>query len=195
MLMNQELLAKYAYLDELDCRGWAWEILRRRDDYRTDYARLQTLAHPEPFDSEHAALTEKWHVRRLLDPDLREVPEFFYERYQNIPADLMEQSPREWDALGKEMRPPLFTLRTWKHSIICKDLNAQGYSLNEIARGLYPGFEGIPSQQQHEPARDRVNDDLKRLKILQAKYLKIAFSEEYAKEFGGILRFQQYNLS
>ena len=178
MLMNQELLAKYAYLDELDCRGWAWEILQRSDEYRADYARLQTSAHPEPFDSEHAALTDKWHVRRLVDPDSRKVPEFFHERYQNIPADLMERNPRAWDSLMVEKRAPRFTLRTWKHSIICKDLADQQVSRNEIALRVYPGFKGIPRQKRHRPGRDRVQDDLKRLKKLQAAYIKIAFENE-----------------
>lgn len=190
MLMNQDLLAKYAYLDELDCRGWAWEILWRNDEYRADYNRLQTFERPEPFDSEHAALAKKWHVRCLINPASRKVPEFFHERWQNIPDDFMLLRPPEWEALGSEMRPPRFNLQTWKRSIICKDLKDQGRSLNEIARRLYSGSEGKTSQEQHEPARDRVRDDLKRLKVLQAKYLKIAFYKEYAKEFGGISHFQ-----
>ncbi len=89
MLMNQELLAEYDYLDELDCRGWAWEILRRIDQYREDYRRLQKEEGPESFNSEHESLAQKWHVRCMLSPDSREVPEFFHERYQNIPRDLM----------------------------------------------------------------------------------------------------------
>lgn len=189
MLINQELVSEYAYLDKLDCRGWAWEVLRRSDEYRADYDRIQTSASPEPFDSKHEAIAKKWYVRRLLDPDSREVPEFFHECWQNIPDDLMLVCPPEWNALGSEMRPPRFNLQTWKRSIICKDLKDQGRSLNEIARRLYSGSEGKTSQEQHEPARDRVRDDLKRLKVLQAKYLKIAFYKEYAKEFGGISHF------
>lgn len=178
MLMNQELLAKYAYLDELDCQAWAWEILRRNDEYRTDYDRLQTFERPEPFDSEHEALTKKWHVRCLIDPASRKVPEFFHERYQNIPADLMRRNPRAWDSLMVEKTPPRLNLRTWKHSIICKDLVDQQVSRNEIALRVYPGFKGIPRQKRHRPGRDRVQDDLKRLKKLQAAYIKIAFEKE-----------------
>ena len=188
MLMNQELLAKYDYLDELDCRAWAWEILRRRDDYRADYDRVQTLEHPEPFDSEHESLAQKWHVQRMLSPDSREVPEFFNERYP-FPSDFMFLHAREWDALGKELRPPRFTLRTWKHSIICKDLKAQGCSLNAIALRLYPDPWGKSQVEQHQPGRDRVRDDLNRLKKLQGKYFEIAFSDEYSEEFGQVSRF------
>ena len=145
MLTNEKLIAEYAYLDDLDCRGWAWEFLRRNDKYRTDYDRLQTLERPEPFDSEHAALTKKWHVRRLLDPSSREVPEFIHERWQKIPADLMWRSPREWQALMIEKTPPGFNSQTWKRSIICKDLRDQKYSLNKAAEKLYPGYEGTLS--------------------------------------------------
>ncbi len=174
MLTNEELIAKYSYLNGLDCRGLAWELLRRIDKYRADYNRLQTFGHPEPFDSEHAALVKKWHVRRLIDPASRKVPEFFHERWQSIS---IRRRPAEWEALMMEKEPPGFKLETLKHSIICKDLKERGCSLNKIARRLYPGFMGIPSQPQHEPARDRVRDDLKRLKVLQAKYLQIAFSK------------------
>ena len=174
MLINQELLAEYAYLDELDCRGWAWEILRRRDDYRADYNRLQTLEHPEPFDSEHEALAKQWHVRRLLDPDSREVPEFFHERYQNIPDDLMWRNPREWGDLIMEKRPPRFMPEALKHSLICRDLEGQKCSHNEIARRLYPGYKSESQETRHHPARDRVRDDLKRLKIIETSYIKIA---------------------
>ena len=172
--MDQALLAEYAYLDDLDCRGWAWEVLRRNDKYRADYDRLQTLEGPEPFESEHAALANNWHVRRLFDPDSREIPEFFHERYQNV-NNLMWRDPHKWEALVIEMTPPRFNPVTWKHSIICKDLKVQGCSYNEIARDFYPGYKGKSHVTQHGPARDRVRDDLKRLRKLQAEYLKIAF--------------------
>ena len=87
MLTNEELIEEYSYLDDLDCRGRAWELLRRNDEYRADYDRLQNLKHPGPFNSEHAILAKKWHVRRLLNPNSREVPEFFHERWQSIPDD------------------------------------------------------------------------------------------------------------
>ena len=176
MLINQELLAEYDYLDELDCRGWAWEFLRRRDDYRADYDRLQTLEHPEPFNSKHEPLAEKWHVQRLLDPDSREVPKFFYPRWQDISIDPTVLHPREWEALMIEKRPPEFNSQTWKRSIICKNLKDQGCSINEIARRLYPGHEGRSTDPRHHPARHLVQGDRKRLERLQADYLKIAFS-------------------
>ncbi len=134
MLTNEELIAEYTYLDDLDCRGRAWEILRRNDEYRADYERLQTFERPEPFDSEHAALVKKWHVRRLLNPKSREVPEFFHERWQNISYNLMLRSPAEWEALTMEKEPPRFKLEILKHSIICKDLKDRGCSLIEIAQ-------------------------------------------------------------
>lgn len=31
----------YAYTKNLDNKGWAWEFIRRRDDYRTEYARCK----------------------------------------------------------------------------------------------------------------------------------------------------------
>ncbi len=174
MLINQELLAEYDYLDELDCRAWAWEILRRRVDYRADYDRLQTLEHPEPFNSEQESLAQKWHVRRMLSPDSREVPEFFHERYQNVPIDLMARNPREWQALMMEKQPPRFMPEALKHSLICRDLEGQKCSLNEIARRLYPGHKGESQETRHHPARDRVRDDLKRLKKIETSYIKIA---------------------
>ncbi len=174
MLMNQELLAKYDYLDELDYRGLAWEILRRHDDYRADFDRLQTLERPEPFNSEHESLAQKWHVRCMLSPDSREVPEFFHERYQNIPIDLMWRNPREWQALMKEKQPPRFMPEALKHSLICRDLKRQKCTLNQIAERLYPGHKGESQITRHHPARDRVRDDLKRLKKIETSYIKIA---------------------
>ena len=175
MLTNEELIAEYTYLDDLDCRGLAWELLRRIDKYRADYNRLQTFGHPEPFDSEHAALVKKWHVRRLIDPASRKVPEFFHERWQNIS---ILRPPAEWEALMMEKEPPGFNLKTFMHSIICKDLKDRGCSLNKTARRLYPGFKGKSHYEGHDPARHRVQGDLTRLKKLQAEYLKIAFSDK-----------------
>ncbi|MDP6516142.1 MAG: DUF6499 domain-containing protein [Alphaproteobacteria bacterium] len=174
MPTDKALFAKYVYLDDLDLRGWAWEFLRRNDDYRNDFDRLQKLAHPEPFEAEHAALALKWHVRRLIDPESCEVPEFFHERYQ-LDDDLMWRDPRKWDAMMAELQTPHFNLRTWKHSIICKDLRAQGYSQNEIAWRLYPGFADKNIDIQQHPSVYRVRDDLIRFKKLQAEYIKIAF--------------------
>ena len=174
MPTDKALLAKYGFLDDLDLRGWAWEFLRRDDDYRNDFDRLQKLAHPEPFEAEHAALALKWHVRRLIDPESCEVPEFFHERYQ-LDDDLMWRDPRKWDAMMAELQTPHFNLRTWKHSIICKDLRAQGYSLNKIASRLYPNHQGQSQQTQHDPARHLVQGDLRRLKKLQVDYIKIAY--------------------
>ncbi len=134
MLTNEELIAEYTYLDDLDCRGQAWELLRRNDSYRADYDRLQTFQHPDPFGSEHATLVKKWHVRRLLNPKSREVPEFFHERWQNISYNLMLRSPAEWEALTMEKEPPRLKLEILKHSIICKDLKDRGCSLIEIAQ-------------------------------------------------------------
>ncbi len=178
MLLNLELLDDYAYLDELERPAWAWEILRRNDNYRTDFARLQALADPEHFKTEHAALAEAWHVRRLIDPDSPEVPEFYHERWQNIPDDLMWRRPAEWEAIMIEMEPPKFYREPWKHSIICKDLKDQGYSLNKSAKHLYPGHLGVPNDSRHHPARDQVRRDLKRFEKLLSEYLKIAYSNK-----------------
>ncbi len=84
MLTNEELIAEYTYLDDLDCRGQAWELLRRNDEYRADYKGLQALGHPEHFGNEHAALAKKWHVRCLIDPASRKVPEFFHAEWEKI---------------------------------------------------------------------------------------------------------------
>ncbi len=184
MLTNEELIAEYAYLDDLDCRGQAWELLRRNDSYRADYDRLQTFQHPDPFGSEHATLVKKWHVRHLIDPDSRKVPEFFHERWQNISSDLILRNSAKWKALSKEKEPPGFNRETFMHSIICKDLKDRGCSLNKIACRLYPGFEGRSHDTKHHPARQRVRDDLARYKKLQAGYLKIAFSDTYSEIFG-----------
>ncbi len=56
MLTNEELIAEYTYLDDLDCRGWAWEILRRSDEYRADFNRLHALGRPLPRGFETANL-------------------------------------------------------------------------------------------------------------------------------------------
>ena len=178
MFMNQALLAKYDYLDELDCQGWAWEILRRNDEYRADYNHLQALERPKPFDRKHESLSKKWHVRRLLDFTSQEVPEFFHEHWQDIPADLMLRRPTEWQALIKATEPPAFNSQTWKRSIICQDLKDRGCSINEIARRLYPDYEGQSHETRHRPARHLVQGDRNRLKHLQAEYLKIAFSNK-----------------
>ncbi len=184
MLTNEELIAEYTYLDDLDCRGQAWELLRRNDSYRADYDRLQTFQHPDPFGSEHATLVKKWHVRHLIDPDSRKVPEFFHERWQNISSDLILRNSAKWKALSKEKEPPGFNRETFMHSIICKDLQDRGCSLNKIACRLYPGFEGRSHDTKHHPARQRVRDDLARYKKLQAGYLKIAFPDTYSEIFG-----------
>ena len=173
MLTNKDLVAKYAYLDELDGRGWAWEFLRRNDGYRADYDRLQTLRRPEPFDSEHAALVNKWHVRCLLHYRSDEIPKFFHEVWEKI---TIESDPIKWRDVYIEKKPPQFNPETWKRSIVCKDLRDHGCSLNETARRLYPGFEGNSHDTRHEPARHRVQGDLKRLKKLQEAFLKIAYS-------------------
>ena len=174
MLINQELLAEYDYLDELDCRGWAWEILRRIDQYREDYRRLQKEEGPESFNSEHESLAQKWHVRCMLSPDSREVPEFFHERWQDIPDDLMIRHPAEWEALMIEKRAPRFMPEALKHSLICRDLKRQKCTLNQIAERLYPGHKGESQITRHHPGRDRVRDDLKRLKKIEPSYINIA---------------------
>ena len=177
--LNQELLTDYAFLDELDYRGWAWELLRRNDDYRADYARLQTLDQPEPFESECESLSEKWHVRPVQSPDSNEVPEFFHERWQNIPADLWVSSPKDWDALWMEKRAPGINLLTWKRSIISKDLTDSGCSLNKTASNLYPNYRRDlarpeTTETSDDPCKHLVIGDLSRLKKLQTEYLKIA---------------------
>lgn len=176
MLTNEELIAEYTYLDDLDCRGQAWELLRRNDEYRTDYKRLQAFERPEPFDSEHAALVKQWQVRCLIDPASRKVPQFFHAEWEKITYELFQHHPFEWQDLMKEKEPPGFKLETLKHSIICKDLKDRGCSLNKIARRLYSGVLRESDNEKHDPARHRVRGDLDRLKKLQAEYIKIAFS-------------------
>jgi hypothetical protein len=173
---NQDLLAEYAFLDELDYPGWAWEFLRRNDEYRADYAHLQTLKRPEPFESEYESLSLKWHVRPFQSPDSKEAPEFFHERWQNIPADLMFSSPHEWRALLVEMQSSAKNLLTWKRSVIAKDLRDSGYSLNKAAKKLYPAYRKdlVQEGDTNHPCKHLVRGDLLRLKKLQAEYLQTA---------------------
>ncbi|MDX1400327.1 MAG: DUF6499 domain-containing protein [Kiloniellales bacterium] len=165
-------MAEYDYLDELDDAGWAWELLRRSDEYRSDYERLQV----DTTDSAHDALAQKWHVVRMVNPDLREGPQFYCEQYEsNYLYNLMWKA--QWDHFMSKNKTPRFNLDTWKCSIICKDLQAEGCSLNQIAQRLYTGYKSPSHETQHHPARDRVRDDLTRFKKLQAAYLKIAYSQ------------------
>ncbi len=113
----------------------------------------------------------------MLDPALREVPEFYCEQYEReYLDDLWQQYPRQWGKFVSENKPPRRNPDTWKHSIICKDLRIQRRSLNEIAELLYPGYRSESHDTRHHPARDRVRDDLARFKKLQPAYLKIAYS-------------------
>lgn len=177
MLLNQELLEEYAYLDELDRPDWAWKFLRRNGEYRKDYDGLQKLERPEPFDGTHSTLIDKWHVRRLLDYRSDERPEFFHEDWGKFTLDFMSKHPLEWSSLYENWEPPQFNPEPWKHSIICKDLNDRECSFNKIAEIFYPGHSGISHDRRHKPGRDRVKDDLDRFKKLQSKYLKIACLE------------------
>ncbi len=101
----------------------------------------------------------------------------------------MLEHPHEWNDLAKELRPPLFILRTWKHSVICKDSRIQCLSYNDIARHLYPDSKGTSHDEQHEPGRDQVRDDLVRFERLEADYQKIAFANDYTDEFAQPLGF------
>ena len=148
--LNQDLLAEYAFLDELDYPGWAWEFLRRNDEYRADYAHLQTLKRPEPFESEYESLSQKWHVRPFQSPDSKEAPEFFHERWQNISIDIVFPNPTKWAALEMEKRGPGINPLTWKRSVIAKDLRDSGYSLNKVAKELYPAYPS-PSSSRRRP--------------------------------------------
>lgn len=168
-------MAEYDYLDELDDAGWAWEFLRRSDEYRADYDRLQN---PDSANSEHEQLTTKWHMRGMLDPASREAPSFYYESYESsILHNLMRHHPRQWDKFMSDNKAPRFNADTWKHSIICRDLQIEGCSLNEIAMRLYPGFTSPSYETRHHPARNRVRDDLARFKELQSKYIRIAYRQ------------------
>jgi hypothetical protein len=167
-------VAEYDYLDKLDDAGWAWEFLRRSGNYRADYDHLQTL---DASDSEHDDLAKKWHVRRMLDPTLREVPEFYCEQYEReYLDDLMRQAPRQWDKFVSENQPPQFELDVWKRAIICNDLSNMDPSPTSIARRLYTGYKNESHEREHHPARHRVRYGLKRFKELQSEYLKIAYS-------------------
>jgi len=172
--LNQDLLAEYAFLDELGYPGWAWEFLRRNAEYRADYIRLQTLERPEPFESEYESLSLKWHVRPFQSPDSKEAPEFFHERWQNISIDF--SNPTKWAALEMEKRGPGINPLTWKRSVIAKDLRDSGYSLNKVAKELYPAYRENLAQKgdTNDPCKHLVRGDLLRLKKLQAEYLKIA---------------------
>ena len=176
MATGNELIAHYNYFDRLDFPGRAWEFLRRRDDYRADYRHLQTLKRPEPFECVHSALSNKWHIRRLLSPDSRTVPEFFHESWDDITLESIIQESEYVMELMADKKPPKLNTRTWKHSIICKDLKDQGLSRNNTAKRLYPDYPGDSHYARHQPGRQRVRDDLKRLEKLQAAYLKIAYT-------------------
>ena len=167
-------MAEYDYLDELDDAGWAWEFLRHSDEYRADYDHLQNL---EPSDNRHDELARKWHVRRMIDPALREVPEFYYEEFEQSSLDILRrQKQHSYITFVTENAPPPFNRDPWKHSIICKDLKNQGCSLNKIAKHLYTGYKSESHDTRHHPARGRVRDDIARFDKLQPAYLKIAYS-------------------
>ncbi len=166
-------MAEYDYLDGLDYAGWAWECLRRSEDYRADYNYLQSL---DASETEHEHLANKWHVMRMLDPASREVPEFSYPPYEPSHLDdFWQRNSPAWSKFMSENKRPRFSTDAWKHSIICKDLQNARYSLNKIAERLYPGHKSLSHDTRHHPARDRVRDDLARLKKLQSDYLKIAY--------------------
>ena len=171
----QDLLADYDYLDDLDRRGWAWEFLRRCEKYQSDYRSLQDLEHPEPFNRKHKALAEKWHLKRMMDPSSRERPEFFYECFEQVDY-LMKFDPRRLDDLWVKMKPPRFTNRTGKNSIICWHLKARGLSRNESAELMHPGHERRPTETPNHPLIHRIVGDLERFENLQAEYIKIAYS-------------------
>jgi hypothetical protein len=167
-------VAEYDYLDELEDAGWAWEFLRHSDEYRADYDSLRNL---EAADNEHDELAEKYHVKRMLDPALPEVPEFYYEEFeQSSLGKLWQQNQHKCIVFESENKPPPFNRDPWKHSIICKDLKNQGYSLNNIAKHLYTGYKSESHETRHHPARDRVRDDLARFDNLQSAYINIAYS-------------------
>ena len=174
--LNQDLLAEYTFLDQLGYPGWAWEFLRRNDEYRADYIRLRTLERPEPFESEYESLSLKWHIRPVHSPDSNEVPEFFHERWQNISIDIVFPNPTKWAALEMEKRGPGINPLTWKRSIISKDLIDSGCSLNKAAKKLYPAYRKdlVQEGDTNHPCKHLVRGDLLRLKKLQAEYLKIA---------------------
>jgi len=166
-------LARYDYLDELDCVGWAWEFLRRTDEYRADYDRLQTL---EQSDSKHIGLAKKWHVKRMLDPTLRELPEFYCEEFEQIHLDrLWQQDQHACLAFKIENQPPRFNHDTWKRAIICKDLTSKESGPTNIARSFYTGHNGKSHKREHHPARHRVRYGLHKFEKLQHEYLKIAY--------------------
>jgi hypothetical protein len=174
-LTLQDLLADYAYLDDLDNRGWAWEFLRRCEKYQSDYRSLQNSKHPKPFDNKHKALAEKWHLKRMMDPSSREIPEFFYECFEQVDY-LMKFDPRRLADLWVKMKPPRFSNDVGKDSITCWDLKVRKWSLNDTAGLLYPDHKGISHYTQHHPARHLVQYYRKRFKELQADYIKIAYS-------------------
>ena len=163
---RDELLEEYAYLDGLDHLGWVWEFIRREEKYRKDYESLQGLPTPELDRTEHKKLATKWRMRAMLDPDQRVIPEFVFDRSRSSAVDL---SPFEGHLQLKGLPVRGSGLLTWTEAVICKYLQNQEYSLNEIARILYPGRKGS-QDERHEPGRQKVRDDLRRFAKLQKEY-------------------------
>jgi hypothetical protein len=71
-------LEDYAYTRELDCTGWAWEFLRRNEDYKRDY-RMNRAGHPIAVKHVSGAilyrlrrrflLAETWGLEMFADPN------------------------------------------------------------------------------------------------------------------------------
>tara|TARA_B100000315_G_scaffold247817_1_gene277047 strand:- start:722 stop:1528 length:807 start_codon:yes stop_codon:yes gene_type:complete len=63
----------YAYTDDLDKQGWAWEFLRRNPEYRKDYESLQSgefkeVTYEPKKKSEETE--EQWKARCILNEDV-----------------------------------------------------------------------------------------------------------------------------
>lgn len=86
--------ADYEFTKELDRAGWAWEFLRRNNEYRSDYEALidgqsdmrrktphlrtsaDVVEHGPDVISAEEALGLKWRMERAVDPDGGRAPQF-----------------------------------------------------------------------------------------------------------------------
>jgi hypothetical protein len=55
--------SNYHYLEKLDRAGWAWEFLRRNQEYRKDFVRILDSTAPEA-----TAIAERWGLSFRLRP-------------------------------------------------------------------------------------------------------------------------------
>jgi hypothetical protein len=92
----------YAYARDLNPRGWAWEFLRRNDEFRTARAALLEItvgpppgpADRDAFDKEHARLRAQLDDFGLLASELQAFwPRYFFISYHNPDRTADEMEP------------------------------------------------------------------------------------------------------